>query len=127
MPAPVYTERFLYAIGAKDYSWQVPVDMRAVITCITLVNSLAAAGNACIVYVHGVPIFRRYPVEIWTEYVSMRVCVYQDETIRLITVGTNMYATVSGYCFRDDSGRDAPPGLTKPATAAETELALAAA
>lgn len=102
MATPVYSERFcaVSAPGIWNY-FTVPAGHRAIVRCITVT---VIAGTPAAVYVAVGPTYltaKPYPASTALVLGEYRVPIYAGESIGLQTAGSECFATVSGYLFKD--------------------------
>jgi hypothetical protein len=121
VPAPVYSERFVYTELAGAYVWECPENHRAIVSNIVICNTRNEAEYYVVVSVHGIQLVLRYPAPSTTESFQLRQVLYERETVQLITSANGLNAMVSGYLFADPEGRTAPPGRSWRAEVPDTK------
>ena len=105
----LYSERFLtVAAAGVDVSWTVPVGQRAVVRCIVLVNTTAAAILAIVGYGSGYLHHGPIPAATTLVYGELRVPIYGGETIGGYVATGGATVTIAGYLFSDPSRSRAP-------------------
>jgi len=101
-----YSERFLINFGSGTWSsYNVPAGRRAVVRCLTFVNS-DTESHTCIVTVGGATIYSQ-PLPGLTSVVvgELRVVGYEGEPVNAFSSGPASVVTVSGYLLADPIGR----------------------
>lgn len=110
MPWPIYSETFVYCVGAGvEVSYQVPDGYRAVVKSICARSYGAGAGLN--VKVHGriVCVFN-FPAANTTQNLELMVVAYQRQTISAFTSSADVGVHVSGYLFKDETEAVGPLG-----------------
>jgi hypothetical protein len=110
VPWPVYSERFIATEDVRLWRyWSCPGGMRAVVKQVSVSNTW---NVACVVHVqigaHHVGIFN-FPATIDSKSLQTMTVVYAGETLGVFNDGPNASTMVSGYLFRDVTGRTSPP------------------
>jgi hypothetical protein len=116
VPWPTYSERFLHHSAAGFWVYEVPEEMRMVVTALDAV--CLVDGGASFSLTLGPIALENRPIPVYGQsyHAAMRAVGYQGEQLALHIPFTGMHVTISGYLFRDSSGRTGPPpsGSTKP-------------
>lgn len=109
MPWPTYSERFLHHQAAGSWEYVVPEKMRAVVTNVDAISTVAPPAWAGLWVGPICATFLNFPVPNEGQHEQLRVVAYSGETVRLLIEQTGIHVTVSGYLFADNSGRTGPP------------------
>jgi len=109
MPWPVYSERLLHHKGAGTWTFTVPDDTRLVLTNLEAISEITIPAQVWLA-VGGILLeYLTLPAQWSTVHRVMRVVAYQGEDCTMGINSTGTHCTLSGYLFKDDSGRTGPP------------------
>lgn len=101
-PTRPYSERFILAHGpGGTWNYTVPAGRRAIVTDLVILNVASAAAN-CILSLAGYTVYlAAVPGNYGTSHTSMRQVAYGLEVVAIVTGGSDMRASLSGYLLNE--------------------------
>src|SRR3954463_4983991 len=105
-----YSERFVLTSASNAWTdYTVPVGMRAVIKCVTHVNNTTSEFLMLVRAAQFLVLSRLVPGATSVILPDLHITVYGGEAMGVFMYTPNGGACLSGFMFKDDSGRRGPP------------------